>query len=105
MVTRSNLFSAFTPLAGGRSETYGYPTEYPYDLDASLDFTRMTGTYSPFPFPLTIGYVAGLVPMLDGLQRSLVQVKAPNGPFTGINSAPINVIFPNDMGGLSKIKG
>lgn len=105
MGKQSNLFSAFSPLNGGSLDTYGYPVEHPYDLDASLDYTRFTGTFSYFPFPLAIGHVTGLVPMLDGLQSMLAQTKSPNGPFIGATSAPINVIFPNQLGGLAKIKG
>lgn len=105
MRKQSNLFSAFTTLAGGTPDTYGYPTEYPYDLDASLDYMRGTNTFSYYPFPIVIQGIAGLCPMLDGLQHALAQTKSPNGPFIGAISAPIPVIFPNLQGGLAKIKG
>lgn len=100
-----SLFNVFTPLAGGTSDTYGYPNEFPYDLDAGLDYTRFTGTYSPMPYPSSIGYIDGFVPLLDSLRDSLLQLRAPTGPFVGELSAPINVIFPNEMGGLAKVKG
>lgn len=99
------LFNVFSPLAGGTSDTYGYPNEYPYDLDAGLDYTRLTGTFSPMPYPQAIGYVAGLVPLLDGLQAQLAQTKSPTGPGIGAMSVPVTVMFPNLQGGLAKVKG
>lgn len=101
----NNLFSAFSPLNGGTFDTYGYPNEFPYDLDAGLDYTRFTGTYSPMPFPQSIGYIDGLVPLLDTLRNNLAQVHAPNGPFVGAVGIPIEMIFPNNMGSLIKVTG
>lgn len=100
-----SLFNAFSPLNGGQLNTYQYPTESPYDLDAGLDYTRPATGITPWPFPVIIGYVDGMIPLQNGLEYSLMLGKVPFGPGTGTQSAPTNVIFPNIMGSLLKVSG
>jgi len=99
------MFSAFTPLAGGQPDTYGYPVEYPYDLDASLDFMRPATGVSCFPFPPSIGHVEGLSPLYDELNRS-VSGQEVNGQIMNILNAQNQAeIFPDIQGGLRKVLG
>lgn len=100
-------FSAFSPLNGGDPRTYGYGVEYPYDLDASLDFTRPATGVSIFPFPQTIGHSEGLCPLYDEMWGAISA--------TGINATVLNVlnmgnaqqsfVFPDLQGGLRKVLG
>ncbi|MHB8387519.1 MAG: hypothetical protein ACYDAO_09395 [Thermoplasmataceae archaeon] len=94
-------FSAFSPMAGGTLDTYYRDNEYPYDLDASLDYVRVTDTFSVWPHPDTIGHVEGLVPMFDSLEYSLMKGKTPYGGLMG-NNTPVNVVFPDLSGGMIK---
>ena len=96
------MFSAFTPLAGGTANTYNYGVEYPYDLDASLDYVRLTNTFSPFPYPDTIGHIEGLMPMFDGLVQSMMIGKMPYGGLQG-NDTPLSVVFPDMSGSMIKV--
>lgn len=102
-------FSAFTPLAGGRDlGTYNHPNEYPYDLDAGLDYTRPATGISPFPYPLTIGYIQGLVPTFNAQEFQLMQGKGAYGPWTGMaphTPEQLSWVFPDLMGGLKKVNG
>jgi hypothetical protein len=100
-----NLFSAFSPLNGGALNTYQYATESPFDLDAGLDFTRGTKTASPFPFPVIIGYVEGIIPLHNQLELSIMHGKVPFGPWSGVQSTPNELVFPNIMGSLMKVSG
>jgi len=100
-----SLFSAFSPLNGGALNTYQYPTESPYDLDAGLDYTRGTNTMSSFPFPVVLGYVDGFVPTGNQMEFNLMLGKNTFGPYVGQTSAPMNMVFPNIMGSLSKVQG
>jgi hypothetical protein len=105
------MFNAFSPMAGGNLDTYFRKTEYPYDLDASLDYVRPATGISPFPYPLTIGYINGLIPLHNDLQYSMMHGKLPDGPWTGAFPANNNAgnqlqfVFPDMTGGLRKVKG
>lgn len=99
------MFSAFTPLAGGTQDTYDYPAEYPYDLDAGLDFTRPATGVSIFPFPATIGHVEGCSPLYDEMNRSISGQEI-NGQIMNILNAQNKAeIFPDIQGGLRKVLG
>lgn len=98
-------FSAISPLNGGNLNTYSYPTESPFDLDAGLDYTRQATGFSPFPFPVLLGWVDGFIPLQNNLEYSLMQGKTPFGPWQGNQSVDINVAFPNIMGSLAKVTG
>jgi hypothetical protein len=103
-----SLFNAFSPLNGGALNTYQYQSESPYDLDAGLDFTRPALGFSPFPFPVVTGYVEGVIPLHNNLEYSIMLGKEPFGPMYfngGIQGAPVQMVFPNVMGGLAKVSG
>jgi hypothetical protein len=101
------MFSAFSPLNGGASGTYKYPTESPFDLDAGLDYTRMPYGRSLFPYPLTIGYIEGRIPQFNHLEFSLMLGKLPTGPWQGAFpvGSQLPFMFPDITGGLMKVKG
>lgn len=100
-----SLFSAFTPLAGGALNTYQYKSESPFDLDAGLDYTRESNTFSPMPFPVVLGWVEGFAPLHNNLEWSIMLGKLPYGPWQGQQSAPVQMVFPNIMGSLVKVSG
>ncbi len=100
-------FSAFTPLAGGNSNTYFYPAEYPYSLDAGLDFTRPATGISPFPYPLSVGHVEGNCGLFDQMW-GMMSSTAINGMVLNILNANAMAqanIFPDLQGGLRKVLG
>lgn len=100
------LFSAFSPLNGGTLDTYTYPNEYPYDLDAGLDYTRPATGFAMFPFPLTVGYMK-TCPLLDALEFGMSKGKLPTGPVINMLTMPQiqPVAFPNIQGSMKKVKG
>lgn len=99
------MFNAISPLNGGNLDTYSYPTESPYDLDAGLDFTRQATGFSPFPFPVVLGWIDGFIPLQNGLEYSIMLGKTPFGPWSGAQSVPDQIAFPNIMGSLAKVTG
>lgn len=107
----AHAFSVFSPLNGGTQDTYYYPNEYPYDLDAGLDYTRPATGRSIFPFPVGIGSVMGICPCYDELNRTILTESnvAINGTvftnITGLGSDNRSIVFPDLMGGLRKVKG
>jgi hypothetical protein len=102
---QTQLFSAFSPLNGGSLGTYNYASESPFDLDAGLDYTRQSRTISPWPFPVLLGYVEGVIPLHNNLEYNIMRGKTPFGPWTGQQSAPVQMVFPNIMGSLAKVSG
>lgn len=101
-------FSAFTPLAGGSLDTYKYPVEYPFDLDAGLDFTRPKTGVAIYPFPLSIGSVQGCLPLFDQLQYAMMKGELQNGPWAGAypnTPQELSFVFPDLQGGLMKVAG
>jgi hypothetical protein len=98
------LFNAFSPLNGGALDTYQYPAEHPYDLDASLDYTRPATGVASWPQPVILGYVDGFIPQQNALEYSLMLGQGPIGPNVGLHS-PYAQMFPNIMGSLSKVSG
>jgi len=106
----NGMFSAFSPLNGGGPETYYQDNEYPYDLNGSLDYTRPQTGFSPFPYPLSIPHVEGLIPLFDTLQFSMMDGKLPYGPFmTQGQGYNFDYIFPSINGAgdgrLKKVSG
>jgi hypothetical protein len=101
------MFSAFSPLNGGRADTYGYPVEYPYDLDGSLDFMRPATGVTLFPFPGVIGHVEGLCPQYDDMQRAVSSVQFNSSVLNILNMSTDQqaIVFPDIMGGLRKVTG
>lgn len=105
------MFSAFTPLAGGNDfGTYNRPTEYPYDLDGSLDFMRPATGYALMPFPPTIGYISGLLPLMNAQETAMMFGKTPFGSWAPGGAYPntgamLSQVFPDLTGGLRKVKG
>lgn len=99
------MFNAFSPLNGGALSTYRYQSESPFDLDAGLDYTRKATGFSPFPFPVVLGYVEGIVPLNNNVEFQIMLGKVPFGPWSGDQSASLNMVFPNLMGGLAKVSG
>lgn len=99
------LFNAFSPLNGGAPSTYGYASESPFDLDAGLDFTRPATGFSPFPFPVLLGWVEGNIPQNNALELSMMRGKTPSGPWMGDNQGLPTLVFPNVMGSLMKVAG
>lgn len=99
------MFSAFSPLNGGSLQTYNYASESPFDLDAGLDFTRPATGFSPFPFPVLLGWVEGNIPQTNALELQLMLGKTPSGPWMGAQQGLPEMVFPNVMGSLSKVTG
>lgn len=99
------MFSAYSPLNGGSLQTYNYKSESPFDFDAGLDYTRQATGFSPFPFPVVLGYVEGLAPLNNNVEFQIMLGKVPFGPWSGQQSAPLEMVFPNLMGGLAKVSG
>lgn len=98
-------FSAFSPLNGGSLQTYKYESESPFDLDAGLDYTRRATGIAPMPFPVILGHVEGIAPLQNNTQFHLMLGKVPFGPWSGQQSAPAEMVFPNLMGGIAKVNG
>jgi hypothetical protein len=98
------LFNAISPIAGGSLETYFYPSEYPYDLDAGLDFTRPKTGLDYFPAPPRCGMVSGLLPLFNG--RVGVAI-TPEGSITDLLNNPdyVQFAFPDITGGVPKQRG
>lgn len=104
----SHAFSAFSPLNGGTPDTYYYDSEYPYDLDASLDYVRPATGRSIFPFPVTTGSVMGICPAYDELGRYMSSVNVVGSVLENmldLSQANRSVVFPDLTGGLRKVKG
>lgn len=99
------MFNAFSPLNGGNMNTYQYPSESPFDLDAGLDYTRPKTGEAIFPFPVLLGWVDGFVPLQNNLEYSIMHGRTPFGPWQGVQSAPNQMVFPNIMGSLAKVTG
>lgn len=100
-----SLINAFSPLNGGALNTYQYKSESPFDLDAGLDYTRQATGVTPWPVPVILGYVEGIIPLHNQLEFQIMQGKLPFGPWTGQQSAPAEMVFPNIMGSLAKVSG
>jgi hypothetical protein len=100
-------FSAYTPLAGGNPDTYKRPVEYPYDLDAGLEYTRPATGAAIFPFPPVIGHVEGLCPQYDDLSRARSSVQLNGAVLNMLALSPEQraAVFPEIMGGLRKVTG
>lgn len=101
------MFSVFTPLAGGSPDTYGYPVEYPFDFDAGLDFTRPATAVDFKPHPVLLPYVSGFVPLMDGIEKSIMQGRVMYGPNVNMltNTEAAALAFPSVFGGVAKVKG
>lgn len=79
---------------------------YPLDLCAGLDYTRATGLIDIHPNIPMIGWVNGLVPMMDAIVMTQARPENPSGPWIG--ASPQNaelyfgdVVFP----GMQKVEG
>lgn len=79
---------------------------YPLDLCAGLDYTRETGLHDVYPNIPMIGWVNGLLPMMDVMVLSQASAEKPSGPWVG--ASPVNaelyfgdVVFP----GMQKVEG
>lgn len=101
------LFNAMSPLNGGTLDTYFYKTEYPYDLDASLDYTRPALGRAIYPYPLTTGWVSGFCPQFNSQEQALMLGKLPSGPNVNMMYGQIDwaAAFPDLSGGLVKVGG
>ena len=105
---KNHAFSAFSPLNGGTPDTYFYPTEYPFDLDSGLDFTRPATGVAVFPFPVGIGHAMGVCPLYDELGRYMSSVNVVGSVLeniTDLSQRNQAIVFPDIMGGLRKVKG
>lgn len=98
-------FTAFTPLAGGTPDTYNYGVEYPYDLDASLDYMRPATGFSTFPYPQTIGHVLGLCPLFGDLARRLAVPGYVSTSLNILDNPDLASVFPDISGSLRKVSG
>lgn len=101
-------FSVFSPLNGGASDTYGYPSESPFDFDASLDFTRPKNGLAKNGYPQLIGYIDGYVPLMDSLIFAAAIADSPVGPVITqqtIQGSPMQMVWPNWMGSIKKVNG
>lgn len=102
------LFNAMSPLNGGDMQTYYRDWEYPYDLNAGLDYVRLPGEAQAFfPFPETIGVINGLAPLLDSFEKSIMLGQTPGStPVDMLNNQLIsNLAFPEISGAMVKITG
>jgi hypothetical protein len=98
-------YNAFSPLNGGNLTTYNYASESPFDLDAGLDYTRLATGFSPFPFPVVLGWVNGNAPQANDLEISVMKGKNPSGPWAGTPQGDLLAAFPNIMGSMMKVSG
>lgn len=103
------LFSAFSPLNGGKLSDYYPDREYPIDLNGALNFVRYPhgASIAYFPYPQTIGFVVGLIPLMDNVERTTMLGITPGGAGVDILSNPViqPIVFPDYQGGLEKIGG
>jgi hypothetical protein len=107
------MFNAMSSLNGGTLDTYYLDSEYPYDLNGSLDYTRpQSAPNAIYGFPnlqsrKMMGSVSGLLPLFNTLEYSMMFGKTPWGTWLG--DVPTNQmmqnIFPNIGGGLRKVNG
>ena len=99
-------FNAYTPLSGGKQANYYRRKEYPFDFDASLDFTRPATGTDFFPYPPTIGCLQGLLPTIDATEYSLMLGPVPHGPSIDLlySQALSGAAFPDINGGMTKTK-
>ena len=95
------LFNAFSPLAGVTPESMYKDKEYPLDLNGALDFTRPATGAAYYGQRPTIGYIEGLMPLMD---VPVLQISAAPGVPSGLWSSSIatesvpqnfDFIFPN----------
>lgn len=100
-----SLFNAISPLNGGNIGDYYKDWQYPLDLNGAQDYTRPQTGFSPFPYPLTVGYVSGLLPLMDAQTYFNMRGDQPFGPFIGAAPANLEAVFPNIQGGLQKVGG
>jgi hypothetical protein len=97
------MFSAFTPLAGGRVGAHTFDRA-PIKTDAELNFTRQATGFALMPYPQAIGQVSGILHLFDDAEYSMMLGPNQNGPWTGaIFNA--GAVFPNLSGGLVKVTG
>ena len=96
----------FTPLAGGLLSDMFDPTGYPLKFYGEA-YTRPSGTNGPHPYPNSIGYIQGFVPLMDAVEFGMWKGPVPMGP--EMNSMDSQVIlaamFPDMSGGLRKVTG
>lgn len=84
--------------------TNGRPGTSPVYTDAAQDFARSPAQLGPSPYPYTIGYIMGLLPLMDIWKFGQNVARLPFGPYTGgdyireqgrtefgVNSAPLAV--------------
>lgn len=86
-------------------ETYRYPVEHPYDLDAGLDFVRPITGVAHYPYPQTIGHIEGLSPLYDKIGRYLSSVQINAQVLNILNNQNLQSVFPDIQGGLRKVLG
>lgn len=106
------MFNAFSPLNGGTLGDYYLDSEYPFDLDGSLDYTR-PATMPPaiYGFPDQLGKrmqnISGFLPQFNSLEFSMMFGKTPWGTWVGTvpDQETLGSIFPNFGGGLRKVNG
>lgn len=99
------LLNAISPLNGGNFQDYYKDWNYPVDLNGSLDYMRPQMHMAPMPYPETIGYVQGLLPLMDRLVWHDMKGKTPFGPYIGTVPYSLDAIFPSIGGGLAKSGG
>jgi hypothetical protein len=88
------MFSMFKPRSGARDG-------YPFDLDASLRYTRFgTGT-AIHPFPPVIGMVSGILPLFDDWTMREAIARPAYGP--GSTTVPLNLQWQATVPGLTKM--
>lgn len=82
----------------------GKPGTSPVNTDGAQEFSRAAPMIGPGPYPYTIGYIMGLLPLIDIWQFGQNIARLPYGPYTGgdyireqgrtefgVNSSPMNV--------------
>lgn len=99
------LFNAISPLNGGNVWDYYKDSDYPMDLNGSQDYMRPAKSVSPFPYPLALAYVQGLIPLMDRQTFFNMRGDTPFGPFIGAAPANLEAVFPSITGGLMKVGG
>lgn len=99
------IMNAISPLAGGNLWTYYKDKDYPIDLNGALDYMRPQEGVSPFPFPVLVGHVQGLIPLFDAMTFSMMTGREPFGPYIGQGPRNMESVFPGSFGGLSKVGG
>src|SRR5574337_436315 len=77
------------------------------NMDAGQNYTRPQSGISPMPYPPTVGYIQGLLPLMSTWVWDNMQAKLPGTFYLGGSDIMVDVgmSFGPGINGLKKIKG